>query len=461
VLNWNLGKIAEVLAGERRGPPVEILGLGHDGRTIARGALFVALRGPHHDGHDYLAQAAERGAAAALVADDRSAPLPTVRVVETRAALLDLAAHWRRSFTLPLAAVAGANGKTTVKNMTAAILARTGPTLATEGNQNNEIGIPLTLAHLGPEHRHAVVEIGINRSGEMAPLARAVAPTAAVVTSVSEEHLEGLGDLANVAREEGAVYTALPPAGTAVLDAESPWLAAWMASTRAQRRLLFGGSVGDVRCLGEPQLGPAGADFELRLPDGEVTVRLGILGRHGVHDAVVAAALATALGAAPEAVVDGLAAVRPGPHRLQPRRLRTGGDLLDDTYNANPGSLKAALDTAGLWSGERWCVLGTMGELGPDSPYWHRRAGEDVRAAAFSRLFVIGREAEHAARAFGRGAEMASGMEDLIERIHRALDEGGPDLLLVKGSRAMRLERLVEAVVGPDSEETVHAAALR
>jgi UDP-N-acetylmuramoyl-tripeptide--D-alanyl-D-alanine ligase len=461
VLNWDLDRIAGVLGGERRGPATSVLGLGTDGRTIARGALFVALRGPRHDGHDYLGQAAERGASAALVSDSRPSSLPSVRVAETRPALLALAARWREGFDLPLGAVAGANGKTTVKNMAAEILGRMAPTLATEGNQNNDIGVPLTLARLGPEHRHAVVEIGVNRRGEMAPLARAVAPTAAVVTSISEEHLEGLGDLAGVAREEGGVYAALPPSGTAVLDAGSPWLSSWLSTTPARRRLLFGGTSGDVRLLGEPRLGTDGASFALRLPDGELTVRLGLLGRHAVHDALAAAALATALGASPEAVAEGLAAVRPAPHRLEPRRLPSGGTLLDDCYNANPGSLAAALETAALWPGERWCVLGTMGELGPDSPSWHRRAGEAARAAGFARLFVLGQEAEEAARAFGRGAVSARDVEDLLARLASALARDAPSVLLVKGSRASRLERVTDVLAPPTSTETTRVAGFR
>ncbi len=453
MLRGSLDRIAETLGGERSGPSVAVAGVGIDGRTIAPGALFVALRGPRHDGHDYLGQAAEHGAVAALVSDPRSSSLPVVRVAETRAALLALGAHWRRGFDLPLAAVAGANGKTTVKNMTAAILARMGPTLATEGNQNNEIGVPLTLTRLGEEHRHAVVEIGINRSGEMRALARAVAPTAAVVTSISEEHLEGLGDLANVAREEGEVYAALGSSGTAVLDADSPWLPSWTSVTRARRRLLFGSRNADVCSLAEPQLGRDGVRFELRLPAGEITVRVGLLGAHTVRNALAAAALATALGASPEAVVQGLATVRAAPHRLEPRRLPSGGTLLDDTYNANPGSLAAALDAALLWPEERWCVLGPMAELGPNGPRCHRRAGEAVRAAGFSRLFTLDGEAALAARSFGAGAEIATGVEDLLARLTRAFAGGTPALLLVKGSRTARLERVVDALVGADAGE--------
>lgn len=446
MLSWNLSQIAEVVNGRLEGGSQVVRGISTDSRMTQPGKLFVALRGPRHNGHDFVEEAVSHGASAALIEESRSFPVPTVRVEATRAALLKLAAEWRRNFTLPLGAVAGSNGKTTVKDMTARILAQLGPVLATDGNQNNEVGIPLNLARLGSEHRHAVIEIGINRRGEMKILADAVAPTAAVVTSIGEEHLEGLGDLDTIAREEGMVYASLPPDGIAVVDAESPWLDEWTRSMVTRRRLLFGMRSGDVRPSEAPLLDQHGSHFELCLPEGRANVTLHLLGLPAVHNAIAAAALATALGATPGAIERGLRDMRPTRHRLEPRPLSGGTTLLDDTYNANPPSLMAALEVSQLWPAERWCVLGSMGELGAASSEWHQRAGVMIRHAGFERLYVIGDEARRAADAFGSGAVVVGNRAELTERLKAELMTHGPALLLVKGSRAMHLDEVSEAL---------------
>ena len=435
---------ADLLGGTLTGADVPFEGCGMDTRTLPAGALFVALPGTRVDGHDFVERARECGAAAALVSRPVATPLPVIRVVDTREALGRLAAHWRGRFRIPLVGVTGSNGKTTVKEMTAAVLRGVGPTLATEGNLNNDIGVPLTLARLGPEHRFAVVEMGANHPGEIAGLCAIARPRVGVVTHCAPAHLEGFGSVEGVARAKGELFAALPADGTAVVNADDAYAGLWIRTSAAGRRLTFGlEAVADVTGRWEPR--DTGSQVHLVTPAGEADLRLALPGRHNVMNALAAAAVALALDVPLDAVVRGLESVRPVRGRLQVREAR-GLRVLDDTYNANPGSVAAALAVLATSPGRRWLVLGDMGELGAESAELHRRMGRLAREAGVDRLWTLGALAALAAESFVEGGRSFPSHAALAEALRT--EAGPPATILVKGSRSMTMERVVEALVG-------------
>ena len=435
---------ADLLGGTLTGADVPFEGCGMDTRTLPAGALFVALPGTRVDGHDFVERARECGAAAALVSRPVATPLPVIRVVDTREALGRLAAHWRGRFRIPLVGVTGSTGKTTVKEMTAAVLRGVGPTLATEGNLNNDIGVPLTLARLGPEHRFAVVEMGANHPGEIAGLCAIARPRVGVVTHCAPAHLEGFGSVEGVARAKGELFAALPADGTAVVNADDAYAGLWIRTSAAGRRLTFGlEAVADVTGRWEPR--DTGSQVHLVTPAGEADLRLALPGRHNVMNALAAAAVALALDVPLDAVVRGLESVRPVRGRLQVREAR-GLRVLDDTYNANPGSVAAALAVLATSPGRRWLVLGDMGELGAESAELHRRMGRLAREAGVDRLWTLGALAALAAESFGEGGRSFPSHAALAEALRT--EAGPPATILVKGSRSMTMERVVEALVG-------------
>lgn len=435
---------AELLGGTLTGTDVPFEGCGIDTRTLPVGALFVALPGTRVDGHDFVERARERGAAAALVSRPVATTLPTVRVADTRKALGRLAANWRGRFRFPLVGVTGSNGKTTVKEMTAAILRGLGPTLATEGNLNNDIGVPLTLARLGLEHRFAVVEMGANHPGEIAGLCELAQPQVGVVTHCAPAHLEGFGSVEGVARAKGELFQALPAEGTAVVNADDAYAGLWTRISAAGRRLTFGlEAAANVTGRWEPQ--DMGSRVHLVTPVGEADLRLALPGRHNVMNALAAAAVALALDVSLDAVVRGLESVRPVRGRLQVREAR-GLRVLDDTYNANPGSVAAALAVLATSPGRRWLVLGDMGELGAESAELHRRMGRLAREAGVERLWTLGALAALAAESFGDGGCPFPSHAALAEALRSEAEP--PATILVKGSRSMTMERVVEALEG-------------
>lgn len=422
-----------------------------DSRRMEAGALFVCLHGPRFDGHDFAEAAVSAGAAGLLVSRDVEVDAPRVEVADTLAALGSFAHAWRNAQSARVAAVTGSNGKTTVKNLLAAVLGQVAPTLATSGNYNNLIGVPLTLARLNAEHRFAVVELGTSAPGEIAQLAAMTRPEAAVITSVAPAHLEGLGDVEGVAREKGSLLASLPADGLAVAQHDSPWLDAWQRESRVRRWLTFGLGPGADVHAGDVEYTPGGARFRLVTPEGEAEAKLQLLGRHNVTNALAAAALASGMGVAPDVIARGLALVTPAAGRLAPRPLPSGALLIDDTYNANPASVGAAVDAALAIGQPVWLALGELGELGRDEVEWHRRVGRDARAAGVRRLFTLGPLAAEAARAFGPGASAMDGPEALIDELAQALPADA--VLVVKGSRSARMERIVTALT---SGEGVH-----
>lgn len=437
-----VGEAAEVLKVSCSDGATEFLGCSTDSRSCERAQLFVALKGPNHDGHAHVGAASQRGAAAALVSRAVDAKLPLIRVDDTLDALGRLAAHWRDRFELPVIGVTGSNGKTTVKEMLASILRATQPVLATRGNLNNEIGLPLTLMELGAEHRLAVIEMGANHPGEIARLAKLARPHVGVITQCAPAHLEGFGSVEGVARAKGELFANLDADGTAVVNADDRFAPLWRDLAGARRCLSFGlDAPADVHATWHAHEG--GSRIELETEAGPIEVLLPLPGRHNVANAAAAAATALAAGATPEAIASGLARMRPVPGRLE---VKSGGGvrIIDDTYNANPSSLEAALVVLEQFPGRHWLVLGDMAELGEDAPEFHRQAAALVREHGVERLLTIGELSRLTAASFGGDAQHHASMDELIAALKDSME---PDTtVLIKGSRSMGLERAVAAL---------------
>ncbi|WP_157265846.1 UDP-N-acetylmuramoyl-tripeptide--D-alanyl-D-alanine ligase [Azohydromonas aeria] len=439
--------IPATLAGA---PDTALLRVHTDTRTLQPGDLFVALRGERFDGHDHLGAARGAGAAAAIAQHGlEQAGLPGLYVGDTLAALQALAAGWRARFAaLPLIAVTGSNGKTTVTQMTAAILhAWLGDAaLATAGNFNNHIGVPLTLLRLRAAHRAAVAELGMNHPGEIAELAALARPTVALVNNAQREHQEFMASVEAVARENGSVIEALGAEGCAVFPADDAFAPLWRELAGARRVLRFGpgGEVG-----GQAQWVADHWSLALDTPLGSARLALRLPGEHNVRNALAAAACALAAGAPLAAVVQGLEAFEPVAGRSQIRKLLRGGreiTLVDDSYNANPDSVRAAIEVLAALPGPRALLLGDMGEVGDQGPAFHAEVGALAAQRGIENFYCVGSLCAHAARAYGAGARHFASVEALIEAL--------PDLpevatVLIKGSRFMRMERVLPSLGEP------------
>lgn len=450
----SLAQAARSLGGALVGADAQFVGVSTDTRRLRSAELFVALAGPRYDGHDFLAAAQAHDAAGVVVMRRVHTPLPRIVVTDTRLALGRLAACWRRHFSVPVVAVTGSNGKTTVKEMAAAIMAQTGPGCATEGNLNNDVGAPLSVLHLRPEHRYAVIEVGVNQPGEIAYLGAIVQPTVAVITNAGAAHLAGLGDVGSVAREKGALLSALKKDGVAVINADDPHVDFWRGLIGARTCLSFG-LRRSADYTADVELDGAGTRLCMRTPVGELGLQLRLLGAHNAANALAAAAAATAAGAGLADVKRGLEGMRAISGRLEPKSGFNGACVIDDTYNANPASLAAALTVLGSFPGRRVLVLGDMAELGEVAAESHRRAGELARAAGVERLLALGELTSLAVAQFGRGGERFSDPMALAQVLRAEMD--AQTTVLVKGSRVMQLERVVQAV-SPATPSGAHAA---
>lgn len=446
MLNGRLHEVARVCGGQLHGADNPFNGVCSDTRSLSPGNLFVALSGPRFDGNAFLAAAAEAGAAGAVALRGDSSRLPVVQVADTLTALHDLARYARSRYPGRVVGITGSNGKTTVKELVSACLLERGATLATQGNLNNHIGVPLTLCRLDPAYPFAVIEMGASGLCEIAPLADMAHPHVAVVTCCAPAHLEGFGSLEGVARTKGELFASLAGDGIAVLNGEDAWADYWRGVIGARRTLCFGIDARfDVHAL-DVTLCNTGSRFDLVLPDSRASVRLALLGRHNVMNALAAAAAACALGLDASTCAAGLGRARPVRGRLQRLERADGGTLIDDTYNANPASLESAARAACASAGKVWVVLGDMAELGDAADRLHTEAGATLRTLGVQRLFGIGALASHACRGFGSGASRHDTLEDLHANL---VDSLSPDiLLLIKGSRSAGLERLVQRMTG-------------
>jgi UDP-N-acetylmuramoyl-tripeptide--D-alanyl-D-alanine ligase len=442
-----LAAAATVLQGTLRGHDAEFLGVSTDTRTLKRGDLFVALVGPNFDGHGFVNDAAGKGACGALVSHALEAEMATVLVDDTRRGLGQLAAHWRRRFRIPVIAVTGSNGKTTVKNMIAAILAECGPVLATQGNLNNDIGVPLTLLRLRSGDRHAVIEMGMNHPGEIDYLTQLACPTIALINNAAAAHLAGLGSVEAVARAKGEIYAGLVADGIAVINADDPYANLWRKLAAPHRLITFGlDQPADVSA--EYQLDADGSTIHLNTPHGGISMRLSLLGRHNVLNALAASSASLAAGVRLADIRAGMEKLKSVSGRLEVKRGRNGARVLDDTYNANPGSLSAGVEVLKAADGERVLVLGDMGELGEAARDIHRRVGLLAKSLGIERLYAVGELTPGAVEAFGKGAQHFPSHEALIESLRDCLH--GDMTVLVKGSRLMKMERVVAGIVEND-----------
>jgi UDP-N-acetylmuramoyl-tripeptide--D-alanyl-D-alanine ligase len=439
-------------------PEREIARVHTDSRSIAPGDLFVALKGHHYDANEFLRDAQERGAAAVLChrglpAGQYPAQLPRIEVADTRVALGQLGQAWRAQFALPLIAVTGSNGKTTVTQMLAAILnafAPGGASLATRGNLNNDIGVPMTLLELRAQHRIAAVEIGMNHPGEIAALAALVRPTVALVNNAQREHLEFMHTVQAVAEENGAVIASLPADGVAIFPADDTFAPLWQDRAAGRRVLRFAlegaASEQDLVCL---QAQWSGAAWQVRAGGlgVELNYRLAIAGRHNVKNSLAAAACALAGGVSAQAVEQGLAAFAPVKGRSRAMEILIAGrqrTVVDDSYNANPDSVRAAIDVLAQLPGPRLLVLGDMGEVGQQGPQFHAEAGRYAASMGIEGLLATGTLSQHAVHAFPAARHfdsMGALCAGVIERLPQFSS------LLVKGSRFMRMERVIDTVM--------------
>jgi len=453
-----LAEAARVLGARHSGPDARFSGVSTDSRALKRGELFVALRGERFDGHDFLDAARAAGAAGAMVdgAYAGHAPLPLLAVGDTRRALGDLARHWRARFAPVLVAVTGSNGKTTTKEMLASILRRHAgedQVLATAGNLNNEIGLPLTLLRLRLAHRYCAIELGMNHKGEIAYLAGIARPTVALVNNAQREHLEFMHSVDEVAEENASVYMALPTDGTAVVNADDPHADVFRRAAGLRGRVEFG--LGGPAAVGARyELRPLSSDIRVRTPAGEAPATLAIPGLHNVRNALAAAACAHAAGVAPAAIGAGLSAFRPYLGRLQVKRAALGATVIDDSYNANPDSVRAAIDILAACPAPTVLVLGDMGEVGERGPEFHREVGAYARSRGVSDLLALGDASRGAAEAFGVGGTHADSLEELLADLRDRATAGAT--VLVKGSRFMRMERVVAALTGEAARQGAH-----
>jgi UDP-N-acetylmuramoyl-tripeptide--D-alanyl-D-alanine ligase len=445
MLNMSLGEVAIWTHGTLHGPAAEVHGASVDARTLQPGMLFVALAGARADGHDFLGQAMAAGAAGALVARRVEVALPQVQVADVLRALGDLASAVRARSTAEVVGITGSSGKTTVKNLCAAILAGIAPTDATQGNRNNEIGLPLCLLNMREDARYAVLEMGAGKPGDIAYLAAIARPRVALVNNVGPAHLERLGTLEGVAETKGAIYAALPADGTAVINADDAFAAYFAAQAGTRRVLRFGTAASADVHASEVHSDLHGSRFVLHTPAGTAAVSLALPGAHNVRNALAAAALAYALGVAPQQIAAGLAQVTTQQGRLARRIMAGGWTLLDDSYNANPASVAAAIDTLALAPGETWLVLGDLAELGPDAQALHAGLGRKARTAGITRLWTVGHLSAAASAAFGAGASHFADQIALANALQAAAHAGVT--CLVKGSRSSAMERVIAQLV--------------
>jgi UDP-N-acetylmuramoyl-tripeptide--D-alanyl-D-alanine ligase len=443
----SLAILADVLKCPHHGPDAVFTGVCHDTRTLAPGDLYVAIKGERFDGHNFLAEAIGAGAVGALLARDMETPLPYVRVPNTRLALGNLGAFWRNQFEIPVIAITGSNGKTTVKEMIGAILGKTGPGCVTRGNLNNDIGVPLTLTRLRASDRYAVIEMGMNHFGEIEYLSRLTRPTVALITNAGEAHLAGVGSVEGVARAKGEIFTGLRTAGTAVLNADDEFFPLWKTLIGKHRCLTFGlDSKADVSA--QYRLTDSGSLIHLKTTiHGDIDMRVPLLGRHNVMNTLAGAGAAIAAGASLEQVKTGLEKLRTVSGRLEVKPGISGARIIDDTYNANPASVAAGLQVLREFRGERVLVLGDMGELGPSAADIHYRVGELANRLGIQRLFAIGELSRVTVGAFGKGARHFDSPETLVEALQDCLH--ADMTVLVKGSRLMRMERIVAGITKP------------
>ncbi|HMM57471.1 MAG: UDP-N-acetylmuramoyl-tripeptide--D-alanyl-D-alanine ligase [Xanthomonadales bacterium PRO7] len=442
-MNLRLGDVALWTRGARHGADTAVDGVFTDTRKPVAGGLFIALKGEHFDAHEFVGQAKQGGAAAALVAHPVAVDLPQVVVADTLLALGDLASAIRAQRRARVAGITGSNGKTTVKTLLASILAQCGKTHVNAGNLNNEIGLPLSILSMPEDCEYAVLEMGAGKPGDIEYLAAIARPEIALVNNVASAHLERMGSLEGIAQTKGAIYAALPVHGVAIVNADDAF-AAYFAGVAGTRHVLSFGleHEADVRA----KIHGIGVSSQITVlaPAGRVDVNLPLPGRHNVMNALAAATLALAFDAPLTAIQQGLETAAPVAGRLIRHAMPGGWSLIDDSYNANPGSTAAAIATLAIETGETWLVLGDMRELGKDAEKLHAQIGALARQSGIVHLYTVGELSAHAAKAFGPAARHFGSQKELAAALAGAVRAGA--VVLVKGSRGSAMERVVQAL---------------
>lgn len=451
-----LQTIANVLNGTLHGADVMVTAVDSDSRRAQPGQLFVALPGEKFDGHDFLPQVAGLGASAALVSRAVKTELATVEVADTRLAMGQLAAYWRQHLRTPLIAVTGSNGKTTTKEMIAAIMqvhvGGADKVLATAGNFNNDIGIPLTLLRLRALHRCAVIEMGMNHLGEIDYLTSIARPNVAVINNAGTAHIGELGSRENIAKAKGEIFAGLADDGIAVINADSEFSAYWRGLNESRHVITFGMHP-EAEVRGEMLAGEASSAFNLHYQGVSIALTLAVPGTHNIMNALAAAAASLAAGASLQDVAQGLQGFGGVKGRLQQRTAANGAKVIDDTYNANPDSMKAALDVLRESRQRTVFVMGDMGELGDDAEAMHASVGSYAKGSGVDAMYALGTYTKAAVKAFGSQAQHFDSIEKLIATLQA--NTSAEDIVLVKGSRFMQMERVVNALVETQAAELV------
>ena len=442
----SLSELRLPLDGQLHGADCDILGVSTDSRTLHDGDLFVALRGEHFDGQEYVSQANSVGATAALVRQVVASPLPQLQVADTQRALGLLGAYNRQQYKGPLIGITGSSGKTTVKNMVHSVLSRRGETLATEGNFNNEIGVPLTLLRLRPGVEFAVVEMGAAKAGDIAWLCELACPTIALLLNAMPAHLEGFASVEGVAAAKGEIFDRLVKTDVAVINADQSWARQWRKRASAATVMDFGlEQPASITARNIQGMGVRGVSFTASTPVGDMSIRLNLAGVHNVANALAAVAVGLACELSLTDIRDGLESLQPSDGRLRSMVSPFGASIIDDCYNANPGSVRAAIDLLAACSGRRTLLLGAMRELGHGSSELHREVGEYARAAGIDQLWGVGPELEVCVDAFGAGGRYFEDRAAALVAIDRQFGEG--DTALVKGSRSTGMEQVLHALL--------------
>jgi len=443
---WTLSELQAPLDAQLLGVDATVVGVSTDSRSIAAGELFVALQGENFDGHKYLEGVRQAGAAGVLVSVNCASTLPQLKVHDTQRALGLLGAYNREDFSGKLVAITGSGGKTTAKNLVAAVLAKKGCTLATQGNFNNEIGVPLTLLKLAPEHQFAVVEMGAARAGDIEWLVTLGRPSIAVLLNAMPAHLESFGSVEYIAQAKAEIFDQLQAGDTAIFNADQVFASQWRERAGEATILDFGVSQPSaaVRAINIQTRSFSGVSFTAVTPEGEIKVDLQLSGTHNVSNALAAIAVGLACDVSLYDIQAGLASVSAVPGRLAVVETSSGATLIDDCYNAQPGSVKAAIDLLAESKGRRTLVLGAMKELGPDSESLHIEVAEYARASGVEQMWGVGEELRSAIPAFGDGGRYFSSRENAIESVSGAFSE--EDTVLVKGSRSAGMELVLVAI---------------
>ncbi|WP_290371803.1 UDP-N-acetylmuramoyl-tripeptide--D-alanyl-D-alanine ligase [uncultured Parasutterella sp.] len=440
-----IGELAEMLGAKeslRGSPAVKFSSVHFDSRKIEPNGLFFAIKG-ENDGHEYVQNAADAGAAAAVVDHYVPVSIPQLLVKDTRAALLKSAAGWRQRFNIPVIAVAGSNGKTTTTQMILSILKNRyepGTWVGTEGNLNNDLGVPLMLWRLRKEHEIAAFEVGMNHIGEMKPLVQAVSPTIGTVTNTMRDHQEFLASLSETAKENGEVFAQLPRQGVAVINATDPFAIEWRKMAGNHRVVTFGTEDSDVYAIPKSE-----DEFLLVTPVGRISIKLKVRGAHNFMNAVNASAVLFALGRDLVDIKNGLEKFEPVRHRGESCVLEDGTVLIDDSYNANPDSMLAAVRLLSQYPQKKIFVAGDMGELGAQSPQFHKELGEVIRNAGIAHFFCVGNRMMDAAEGYGEGARHFDSIEELEEGLREEIVKE-PCVVLFKASNFMKLYQLADRI---------------